>query len=145
MNQENPPDRPDINQELRLIVDKLQALQLEANQLQQRRSAVLHRLEGLRPPVLVALASPAAQTAPTTQRTRTVRLGLNDFRRSLQVGDRVSFGSTVTTVGGEGVILSFTPGRDPFCRIQRTTGVFRGTQLHWKPRTVTLLLEEQDD
>lgn len=57
----------------------------------------------------------------------------------LKVDDLFEFKKTPTTAGGKGVVIGFTNGNDPFCRIRRTTGRYGGFVVNRKPRLVDVL------
>ena len=60
-----------------------------------------------------------------------------------RVGDLVSFRRTRATLGGEGRVVGITgAGVNGFLRIQRTNGLFAGTEVKRKSHTVTVLARD---
>ena len=113
------------NEEIEEVITELAALQIRQAQLIERLESIRAREEQNRAREEQNRRDQAAQNLPE---------GL-----VADVGDTVRFTHTRTTSGGEGIVVGFTRGWNPFARIRRTTGPFVGEIVKRKTINLTVL------
>lgn len=108
------------NSEVAALVQELEKLQI-------KQAAILNRLSKLT----------CSNTPVTSQPPSDVEPIDHGFVRRVHLNDYVSFKPTRSTAGGEGTVIGFT--RDSFCRIKRSTGIFKGSVVLRKPHSVDIV------